>query len=54
MEVKLQFIQSLNVSSLEKKFDVEDFLNQFLIPNQKRTKVKKRIIELFDELKITS
>lgn len=27
MEVKLQFIQSFNVSSLEKKFDVEDFLN---------------------------
>jgi len=51
MEVKLQFIQSLNVSSLEKKFDVEHFLNQFSIPNQKRTEIKKRIIELFDELK---
>lgn len=51
MEVKLKFIQSFSVSSLEKKFDVEDFLNQFSIPNQKRTEVKKRIIELFDELK---
>jgi hypothetical protein len=26
-------------------------MNQFSIPNQKRTEVKKRIIELFDELK---
>lgn len=51
IEVKLQFIQSFSVSSLEKKFDVEDFLNQFSIPNQKRTEVKKRIIKLFDELK---
>ena len=51
MEIKLQFIQSFSVSSLEKKFDVEDFFNQFSIPNQKRTEVKKRIIELFDELK---
>lgn len=51
MEVKLKFIQSFSVSSLEKKFNVEDFLNQFSIPNQKRTEVKKRIIELFDELK---
>ena len=51
MQVKLQLIQSLSVSTLEKKFDVEDFLNQFSIPNQKRTEVKKLIIELFDELK---
>jgi len=30
---------------------VEDFMNQFLIPNQKRTEIKKLISHFFDELK---
>lgn len=51
MEVKLKLIQSLSVSSLEKNFYVEEFLNQFSIPNKKRTQIKKLIIELFDQLK---
>ena len=41
----------INLKIREKKFSVEEFLNQFSIPNQKRTKIKKLIIELFDELK---
>jgi hypothetical protein len=51
MEIKLKLIQSLSVSSLEKKFGVQDFMNQFSIPNKKRTEIKKLIIHLFDELK---
>jgi hypothetical protein len=51
MKVKLKLIQSFSVSSLEKNFYVEDFFNQFSIPNKKRTQIKKLIIKLFDQLK---
>lgn len=49
--VKLEIIQVLSTDSLEKKFSVEDFMNQFSISNKKRGKIKKLIIDLLDELK---
>jgi hypothetical protein len=49
--VKLQIIQ---VHSLEKKFSVEDFMNQFSISNKKRGEIKKLIIDLLDELKTSN
>jgi hypothetical protein len=49
--VKLEIIQVLSTDSLKKKISVEDFLNQFSIPNKKRAEIKKLIIDLLDELK---
>lgn len=49
--VKLEIIQVFSTDSLKKKFSVEDFLNQFSIPNKKRAEIKKLIIDLLDELK---
>ncbi len=47
--VKLEIIQVLSTNSLEKKFPVENFINQFRKNN--RTQIKKLIINLLDELK---
>ena len=47
--VKLEIIQVFSTNSLEKKFPVENFINQFGKNN--RTQIKKLIIELLDELK---
>lgn len=49
--VKLEIIQVLSTDSLKKKISVEDFLNQFSIPNKKRAEIKKLIIDLLDDLK---
>ena len=51
MLVKLEIIQVLSTNSFEKKFLVEDFINQLPINNKKRTEIKKLIIDLFHELK---
>jgi hypothetical protein len=47
--VKFEIIQVLSTNSLEKKFPVENFINQFRKNN--RTQIKKLIINLLDELK---
>ena len=47
--VKLEIIQVLSTNSLEKKFPVENFINQFGKNN--RTQIKKLIINLLDELR---
>ena len=47
--VKLEIIQVLSTNSLEKKFPVENFIQQF--PKKKRTQIKNLIIDLLDELK---
>ena len=52
--VKLEIIQVLSTDSLEKKFSVEDFMNQFSISNKKRGEIKKLIIDLLDELKTSN
>ena len=52
--VKLQIIQVLSTDSLEKKLSVEDFMNQFSISNKKRGEIKKRIVDLLDELKTSN
>ena len=49
--VKLEIIQVLSTDSLKKKISVEDFLNQFSIPNKKRAEIKNLIIDLLDKLK---
>lgn len=54
MLVKLQIIQVFSTNSLEKKFSVEDFMNQFSISNKKRAKIKKLIIDLLDKLKTSN
>jgi hypothetical protein len=51
--IKLKIIEVLSTTDLEKKFCVEDFLNQFSISNQKQREIKKRIVDLLNEL-ITS
>ena len=51
LQVKCKVIQIISTSSLEKKFCVQDFLNQLSVSNQKQTQVKQIIIKLFDELK---
>ena len=51
--IKLKIIEVLSTTNLEKKFCVEDFLNQFSISNQKQREIKKRIVDLLNEL-ITS
>ena len=38
-------------NSFEKKFPVQDFINQLPISNKKRTEIKKLIIDFFYELK---
>lgn len=43
--MKLKLIESISTVSLEKRFYIEDFFNQFSIPN------KKLIIDLYYELK---
>jgi hypothetical protein len=47
--VKFEIIQVLSTNSLEKKFPVENFINQFRKNN--RTQIKKLIINLLDELR---
>ena len=47
--VKLEIIQVFSTNSLEKKFMVENFINQFR--KNDRTQIKKLIINLLDELK---
>ena len=54
MLVKLEIIQVLSTDSLEKKFSVEDFMNQLSISNKKRGEIKKLIIDLLDELKTSN
>lgn len=54
MLVKLQIIQVLSTDSLEKKFSVEDFMNQFSISNKKRGEIKKLIIDFLDKLKTSN
>lgn len=49
--MKLQLIESFSTVSLEKKFPLKNFLNQFSISNKERTKIKKQLIELFSKLK---
>lgn len=49
--MKLKFIESISTIGLEKKFCIEDFLNQFFVPNRKQTEIKTRIIDLFYTLK---
>ena len=49
--MKLQLIESLSTVSLEKKFPLKNFLNQFSVSNKDLTKIKKQLIELFSELK---
>lgn len=48
--MKLQLIKSLSTVSLEKKFPLKNFLNQFSISNKDLTKIKKQLVELFSEL----
>lgn len=50
-DVKLQLIQSMSTNSLRKRFDVEDFLQEYVISNKTRTRIKNLIIQLFHELK---
>ena len=45
--MRLQFV----VTSLEKKFSIQDFLNQFSVPNKDLTKIKKELIDSFSRLK---
>jgi phage FluMu protein Com len=49
--MKLQLIESFSTVSLEKKFPLKKFLNQFSVSNKDLTKIKKQLIELFSELK---
>jgi len=49
--MKLQLIESFSTVSLEKKFPLKSFLNQFSLSNKDLTKIKKQLIELFFELK---
>ena len=51
--IKLKIIEVLSTTDLEKKFCVEDFLNQFSISNQKQREIKKRIVDLLNELIIS-
>lgn len=39
LQVKLKLIESISVTDLEKRFYIEEFLNQFSISNKKRTKI---------------
>ncbi len=41
----------MSTVSLEKKFPLKNFLNQFSVSNKDLTKIKKHLIELFSELK---
>ena len=52
--LKLEIIQILSTDSLEKSFSVEDFMNRFSISNQKRRDIKKRMVELLNELKTSN
>jgi len=52
--LKLEIIQILSTDSLEKSFSVEDFMNRFYISNQKRRDIKKRMVELLNELKTSN
>ena len=49
--MKLQLIESFSTVSLEKKFSLKKFLNQFSVSNKNLTKIKKQLIDLFSELK---
>ena len=52
--LKLEIIQIFSTDSLEKSFSVEDFMNRFSISNQKRMDIKKRMVELLNELKTSN
>ena len=51
LEMKLQLIESFSTVSLEKKFPLKSFLNQFSVSNKDLTKIKQQLIDLFSELK---
>ena len=47
LEIKLQFISCISIEGLEKKFAIESFLKKFSVSNNKKTEIKRLIIELF-------
>ena len=49
-QVKFKILQTISTSSLQKQLDVQDFLKQFNISNQKRTEIKQRILKSLEEL----
>jgi hypothetical protein len=51
LDIKLSLIQSFSSLSLKKIFSVEKFFKTLSISNQKRTEMKTRIVNLFEELK---
>ena len=50
LQVKLQIIKVMCINSLEKKFYVKTFLDQFNISTQKRAQIKKLIVKSFEKL----
>ena len=51
LEIKLQLIEGFSQVELKKIFPVKKCLNQFSVSNKDLTKIKKRLIDSFFELK---
>jgi len=52
LQIKIKFIESISVVSLEKVFYVEIFLEQFNISKSKITVIKKDIVKTFNQLQM--
>jgi hypothetical protein len=52
LQVKLQIIELISTVSLEKVFYVQIFIEQFKVPTQKKTQIKKYIVEIFHQLQV--
>lgn len=51
LQIKLQFIDSISNIGIQKQFQLQTFMNQFSVSNQKQTQIKQVIIDLFHDLK---
>jgi len=52
LQIKIKFIESISVVSLEKVFYVEIFLEQFNISTSKKAVIKKDIVKIFSQLQM--
>lgn len=52
LKIKLEFIESISVISLEKVFYIEVFLEQFNISTSKKAVIKKDIVKTFSQLQM--
>ena len=51
LQIKLQFVESISNIGIQKRFQLQTFIDQFSVSNKKHTQIKQIIIDLFHELK---